>query len=135
MCCISHDALRYIKLHTHATHAQGIKAFRVAGLHTWEVPQKCKVLKVEAWGGGGGSGHLFNSNSGGGDGGGGGFVEIIIEVKPGETLEIVVGSGGAAGERGTMVTDLAAMREAVYNPGIAPGGEPGGGNGTGGNKA
>jgi hypothetical protein len=113
----------------------GIKSFRVAGLHTWEVPPKVKVLKMEAWGGGGGSGHLLDSNSGGGDGAGSGFVEIIIEVKPGEKLEIVVASGGAAGIRGTMVTDLTEMREAVYNPGIAPGGEPGGGNGTGGNKA
>ena len=47
---------------------------------------------------------FFTGASGfGGGGGGGAFVEALLNVIPGETLEIVVGAGGAKGQYGGTV--------------------------------
>jgi hypothetical protein len=69
-----------------------------------QVPRRTTQLKIQVWGAGGGGGHLLGSNNGGGRGGGGGFIEGILEVTPGESLEIIVGEGGQKGVHGTLVS-------------------------------
>ena len=113
----------------------GISYFRVHGGHSYKVPRKTKELKFQLWGGGGGGGHLFGSNGGGGTGGGGGYIEGILKVTPGETLDIVVGAGGDGGVHGTLIPNKNSLAEAKYDMGIAYGGEPGGGNGYASNGA
>lgn len=61
---------------------------------TYEVPQGCENLIVKLWGAGGGQGY-----SGSEKGGGGAFVQTLIEATPGETLTIIVGEGGKAGDQ------------------------------------
>ena len=113
----------------------GISYFRVHGQHTFVVPRKTRELKFQLWGGGGGGGHLLGSNGGGGNGGGGGYIEGILEVTPGETLDIVVGEGGGMGVHGVLIPDKNRLAEAKYDMGIAYGGQPGGGNGYASNTA
>jgi hypothetical protein len=79
----------------------GTKTFTVAGTYTFRVPKLCRRLKVQVWGAGGGSGYFYDRR--GGHGGGGAFVECILNVEPYEILEIVVGSGGGSGARGTEI--------------------------------
>jgi len=99
---------------------------------------KCgtKQLKVQLWGGGGASGHLKGQQAGGG--GGGAFVEALLNVFPGETLEIVVGAGGSKGQYGGTVQlvreDDPTRFETEEVCGVAKGGQPGGGDGHGGNE-
>jgi hypothetical protein len=67
------------------------------------VPAGVYSIIVECWGAGGGGGSS-NSNGGnpraGGGGGGGGYSKSIISVTPGNSFNIVVGSGGAGGNAG-----------------------------------
>ncbi len=78
---------------------------------TWTVPANVYSISVELWGGGGGGGpgaakyyvepgirDFFTS--GGGGGGGGGYGLQTINVLPGTTYTIVVGSGGNGGSVG-----------------------------------
>lgn len=67
---------------------------------TFVVPAGVSHLSVEAWGGGGGGGSVSGCFAGGG-GGSGGYARAIIAVTPGESLGIVIGSGGAANAAGT----------------------------------
>lgn len=67
---------------------------------TYTVPDDIYKLMIEGWGAGGGG----TSNGGGGDGaggGGGGWGMKIIDVTPGQSVEITVGSGGGPGTAGT----------------------------------
>lgn len=56
--------------------------------HPWhsKVPQGCRSLKVQTWGGGGGSGHFKGGQCG--EGGGGAFAEAILYVAPDDELEV-----------------------------------------------
>lgn len=78
--------------------AMGVEQYTVAGTHLFTVPLGVDRLKVQIWGAGGGSGFFKDRKSG--TGGGGAFVEALLEVKPLDVLEVVVGGGGAAGECG-----------------------------------
>jgi gliding motility-associated-like protein len=62
-------------------------------VQTYTVPAGVTCIQVKMWGAGGGGGD--NSNCG--NGGGGAYVEGRLPVSPGETLNIIVGQGGAAG--------------------------------------
>lgn len=65
---------------------------------TYTAPSDVTAVFVEAWGGGGGGGAGQGSGSGGGNGGGGsGYARSIINVTPGTTYNVTVGTGGAGG--------------------------------------
>lgn len=63
------------------------------GQYAWVVPTGVNSIQVKAWGAGGSNNGVSN---GLGDtyGGGGGFVKGTLAVTPGQTLQVVVGSGG-----------------------------------------
>ena len=113
----------------------GVMRYRTPGSHTFIVPRRTTQIKLQIWGAGGGGGHLLGSNNGGGRGGGGGFIEGILEVTPGETLEVIVGEGGKHGEHGKLMTDAMSLEQAAYAEGICQGGVPGGGRGRANNAA
>ena len=113
----------------------GVMRFRTPGSHTFTVPRRTTQVKLQIWGAGGGGGHLLGSNNGGGRGGGGGFIEGILEVTPGESLEIIVGEGGRPGVHGKLMTDENALEQAAYTEGMSQGGVPGGGCGRANNAA
>ena len=71
--------------------------FTTAATSTWVVPYGVNQITIKVWGGGGGSGG-GGGNAVGGAGGGGGFVQDTISVTPGESLTVVVGSAGGAGQ-------------------------------------
>jgi len=77
----------------------GQQAFITPGTFSYTVPQSVtQISAVAVAGGGGGGGNNGSSGPGSAGGGGGGLSWIeILEVTPGETLEITVGAGGAAG--------------------------------------
>ena len=115
----------------------GIRAFVEPGRHPYTVGAAVRQLKVQVWGAGGGSGHLRGQSNSQGFGGGGAFVEVLLPVTPGETLDIVVGAPGAAGVYGSTIELVAEddpndvhIEELC---GVARGGWPGGGDGHGGN--
>lgn len=69
---------------------------------TYTVPAGVTELRVELWGGGGGGGGGDNMDggsffSGGGGGAQGDYTHSVIQVVPGDTCTVVVGSGGAGG--------------------------------------
>src|SRR3989344_3109 len=71
-------------------------SYTTAGSDSYVVPVGVTSITVKAWGAGGGGGS--DSAAGGptaGAGGGGGFAQATINVTPGETLTIEVGTGGA----------------------------------------
>ncbi|MCX6305360.1 MAG: hypothetical protein NT040_10350 [Bacteroidetes bacterium] len=69
---------------------------------TWTVPMSVSKIRVELWGGAGGGGgagaysysYILND---GGDGGSGGYAQQEINVVPNQQFNVVVGTGGAAG--------------------------------------
>ncbi|MEK7711197.1 MAG: hypothetical protein AAB341_04795 [Planctomycetota bacterium] len=82
--------------------------FTVPGTYEFIVPEGLFALGVDlgsAGGGGGGSSSTAAATScdsivgggGSGAGGGGGFIRAVMDVVPGETLDITVGAGGAPG--------------------------------------
>jgi|GEM_PF-3500364 len=78
-----------------------------AGVHSFLVPAGVTIIYCEILGGGGGSGGIYTnggSSYGGGGGGGGGYAAGYINVTPGETLTLTVGSGGAVGTDGNPTT-------------------------------
>ena len=81
--------------------ALGILNYSVPGTYVYKVPKNISRMKIQMWGAGGGSGYFYGRQ--GGHGGGGAFIEAIIDLEPFTVLEIVVGSGGKAGARGTEV--------------------------------
>ncbi len=100
-----------------ATSAQAQTAsFSTPGSHTYSVPAGMKSLQVVVKSGGGGAGGWDDAH--GGDGAPGAQVTATIAVQGGETVQIVVGGGGAGAE-GT--------------PRFGFGGDGGTGSGAGGN--
>lgn len=73
--------------------------FTSSGSFTWTVPDGITSVSavVIGAGGGGSSGRGVNAQSGAGGGGGGLAWSAGFDVTPGETLDIVIGSGGAGG--------------------------------------
>lgn len=83
---LSHGSLPGV---TNLTTLNGVSTY------IWQVPDGVFKVHVKVWGGGGG-GSGRNSLSGSG-GGGGGYSEGDLNVIPGQTWNISVGSGGANG--------------------------------------
>ena len=107
---------------------------------TWRVPAGVTHIIVELWGAGGGGGSgtsaiVGGTQSAGGGGGGGGsgsYLRASLDVTPGETLTIRVGSAGAGGRAGPVGPlgggdgrDTSIVREGVA-PLVAKGGRGGG---------
>jgi PKD repeat protein len=72
------------------------QTFDTPGQTTFTVPAGITCIQVEAWGGGGGGGGTYTpgSNDGGGGGGGAGFRGGVLQVCPGDIVNIIVGGGG-----------------------------------------
>lgn len=68
------------------------------GSYNFVVPKGINEIRALITGGGGGGSRI--SGLGGAGGGGGACKEVILTVTPGETLTVVVGSGGAGGTIG-----------------------------------
>ena len=59
------------------------------------VPAGVSQIKVECWGGGGAGGGINSTlASGGSGGGGGGYTTSVLNVSPGQSYTIVIGTGG-----------------------------------------
>jgi hypothetical protein len=69
---------------------------------TWVAPAEIYYADVECWGGGGGGGGSTQDTSfGGGGGGGGAYAKTTnISVTPGESYDVIVGTGGSGGSEG-----------------------------------
>ena len=90
---------------------KGVQEFSVGGTYQWTVPPHVHRLDITGVGAGGGggaalaNGQIYLNNTGsvlqGGGGGGGGSgassTSNAVTVIPGETLNIIVGTGGTAG--------------------------------------
>lgn len=78
--------------------SRGTQAFSISS--TFTVPSGVSSVYARVWGAGGGGGGC-TTNAGAGSGGGGGeYREGALSVLPGQTVTIVVGSGGAGGAAG-----------------------------------
>jgi hypothetical protein len=99
---------------------------------TFTVPVGVNSIVVECWGSGGGGGSS-NTNGGGsragGGGGGGGYSYLVIAVTPGNTYNIVVGTGGAGGNNGNGANGSSSTFNATTV--VANGGRGGGQGGNG----
>ncbi len=78
-----------------ASYAQ---TYSIAGTYTWVCPEGVTSITVECWGGGGGCGTSY-SRAGGGAGGGA-YASSILNVVPGNSYTVIVGSGGSIGNNG-----------------------------------
>ncbi|MBI1827287.1 MAG: hypothetical protein HY287_03800 [Planctomycetes bacterium] len=81
---------------------RGSQLFDTPGSFNWTCPAGVTAVLVEAVsgaGGSGGGGSRASSHDGGGGGGGGsgGYWRGVVATNPGQTYNIVVGGGGAAG--------------------------------------
>jgi hypothetical protein len=83
-----------------AVHVPGVLASLPATID-FKVPNVSRI-RVKAWGGGGagGNGYTASNVDTGGAGGGGGFVQLDLDVTPGETLHVDVATGGKVGGGG-----------------------------------
>jgi hypothetical protein len=92
---------------------RNVNIFSTTGTHSWTAPQGVTSIKVELWGGAGGGGGQGGRIDGsglnttaysgglGGYGGYGGYNMSMENVVPGNTYQIIVGSGGLAGNVGS----------------------------------
>jgi hypothetical protein len=91
--------------------AGSTQSFTTPGTFNFVVPAGVSTLGVDIWGGAGGGGahgfgavandcHDGSGLGGGGGGGRGGYVRASVNVTPGETLIVTVGTGGAANAQG-----------------------------------
>lgn len=109
-----------------------------AGTSTYSVPAGVTSIAVKVWGAGGGGGAGSGGSGSGGAGGGGGYVKSILSVTPGESLDILVGTGGIKGasnnDAGAGGGYSAVKRSSTFLLQAGGGGGGGGssGNGTGG---
>src|SRR5690349_7332039 len=79
-------------------------SFTTVGANTWVVPGGVTRILVDGCGGGGGgAGGQANASTSGGGGGGGGFGvnQYPLDVTPGSTLTIGIGSAGSLGAAGS----------------------------------
>ncbi len=76
----------------------GSVTYNTPGKYTWICPPGVTSVTVECWGGGGGCG-TSGSNAGGGAGGGA-YARRTLSVTPGNSYNVVVGSGGGIASNG-----------------------------------
>ena len=67
--------------------------FPSTGVFSWTCPSGVTQVLFRAWGAGG-AGGIGSGGYPGGGGGGGGYLEVLLDVSPGQIYAIVVGSGG-----------------------------------------
>lgn len=88
------------------TQIGGAKKFTNAGTYSFKIPKGISTIKVSGiGGGGGGGGGGTHSNAAGGGGGGGRAyytLDFVINVTEGEILTVIIGAGGAGGQRQTV---------------------------------
>lgn len=74
-----------------------IKEFKTAGQTTFVVPNNITKILAELWGAGGGGGSVSSTSTldAGGDGGVGAYSCKVLNVTPGTTLVITLGTGGS----------------------------------------
>lgn len=99
-------------------------AFDTPGHSTWTVPDDVTAIQVELWGAAGGG------SSPGRTGGAGAYVAALLDVTPGETLDVYV--GGTGDDRSTVD---GAPHAGGYNGGGAGGAKGGNGSAGGGGGA
>lgn len=69
---------------------------------TWEAPAGVTSVTAECWGGGGSGSEPTNGNRAGAGGGGGAYASKVVTVIPGNTYNVIVGTGGPnSGNSGT----------------------------------
>jgi hypothetical protein len=108
---------------------------------TFVVPSGIVFMTVECWGAGGGGGGNTTNEDGGGGGGGGAYSRVILNVVPGTSYSIVVGTGGTGstvdGSNGgdTWFGSPAIVLAKGGTGGYAPSGGTAGAGGTGGSSA
>ncbi|MES2773048.1 MAG: Ig-like domain-containing protein, partial [Bacteroidota bacterium] len=73
-----------------------IGSYTNPGTYSFTVPAGVTSIIIQAWGGGGGAGGS-SASIGGGGGGGGAFSRSQLSVTPGQTYEVVIGTGGQIG--------------------------------------
>lgn len=83
----------------------GTQSFKTPGSATWTVPTGVYRIWISLVGGGGGGGG-WSSSPGGGGGGGGMTYRYPVTVFPGDTVNVVVGQGGASGVPGGITSLL-----------------------------
>lgn len=84
-----------------AGQAINIVDYVTPGVYPYTVPEGVTELVIECWGGGGGGsaaiGMKLDDRAPGAGGGGGAHSHSVIRVTPGQTLTLIVGSGGTGG--------------------------------------
>ena len=110
-------------------YAQTTTTFSFAGNQTFVAPAGVTSITVQAWGAGGAGGGTtdpgFNATRGGAGGGGGAFASATFNITPGQTMQVVVGKGGAGsvgnGANGgfSRITEYAAQISAAGGTGGA----------------
>ncbi|WP_421288134.1 glycine-rich domain-containing protein [Aeromonas veronii] len=82
-----------------------IATFKQVGVTHWVVPTgvyKVLVTVIGAGGGGGGASSSTNYNASGGGGGAGGYAKKLVNVSPGDSIPITIGTGGKGAQNGTV---------------------------------
>lgn len=112
-------------------------SYSTATSTTYVVPAGVSYVTVKTWGAGGAGGNGSGGTGTGGSGGAGGYAKAVISVTPGESLTVVVGSGGA--DSGTVSSGggngggfSALLRSGTYL--VQAGGGGGGGGSRGSNS-
>lgn len=77
----------------------GMQLFTTAGTTSFVVPDLITHVMVELIGAGGAAG-AGNAVTSGGDGGGGAYTKALVNVVPGQTYSVVVGTGGTGNFEG-----------------------------------
>lgn len=107
-----------------------VPARQVLTSGSWTVPAGVTLLTVEVWGGGGRGGQDANHPNlacPGSGGGSGSYAQSVVTVTPGQTLPVVVGSGGGTAD----APANGAGGESSLGEVRAPGGRPGLGSSNG----
>jgi hypothetical protein len=105
-----------------------IVQFTTPGAWTFTVPTNIFRVRWQGWGAGGGGGFGASGSPGGGAGGGGAgaYLNVVLNVSPGDTLSGVIGAagvGGTAGINGTNGGNTTMVYNAVtYTAGGGNGG-------------
>lgn len=86
-----------------AVPASGSQSFTTPGSTSFTVPSEVTRLLAQIWSGGGGGVNGYT-------GGQGAYASALLSVTPGQTLDMIVGSGGTSGANGT-----AGGFSAIYN--------------------
>ncbi len=87
--------------------SQIVESFKITGSYTWVCPSNVTKIRIQCWGAGGGGGGSNDRQYiyGGQGGGGGSYSESTLEVTPGKSYFLYVGTGGNGGLGSTLGKD------------------------------